>query len=169
MGVGSALWSAYKGVMGAIGSATAMAGKAVFNAGYNNAPDAMHGIGNAAAAGSSKLADAAIEGTATGIRMAVGAGSLFANFIEYDAKKYGEKSLFNSRLTKSGKALVFGTGLVAGSFGAYKDYETRQMGTPTGQVETPTPQISYTHFGEEMGATGDLVFAMNRNRRGGRF
>ena len=82
MGVGSALWSAYKGVMGAIGSATAMAGKAVFNAGYNNAPGAMHGIGNAAAAGSSKLADAAIEGTATGIRMAVGAGSLFANFIE---------------------------------------------------------------------------------------
>jgi len=169
MGVGSALWSAYKGVMGAIGSATAMAGKAVFNAGYNNAPDAMKKIGSATATGSSKLADAAIEGTATGIRMAVGAGSLFANFIEYDAAKYGEKSLFNSRLTKSGKALVFGTGLVAGSFGAYRDYETRQMGMPIGQVETSTPQISYTHFGEEMGATGDLVFAMNRNRRGGRF
>lgn len=169
MGIGSAAWSIYKGVMGAIGSATAMAGKAIFNAGYNNAPSAMSKIGSATAAGSSKLVDAAIDGTTAGIRVAVGAGSLFANFIEYDAAKYGEKSLFNSRLTKSGKALVFGTGLVAGSFGAYRDYETRQMGMPTGQVETPTPQISYTHFGEEMGATGDLVFAMNRNRRGGRF
>lgn len=169
MGIGSAAWSLYKGVMGTIGSATIMAGKAAFNAGYNNGPKIMGKVGDATIAGSTKIADAALEGLDIGASMAIGAGTVFSKFIDYDVKKYGEKSLFNSGLTKGGKALVFGTGLVAGSMGAYKDYETRQMGTPSAQVETPVPQINYTHFGEEMGATGDLVFAMNRNRRGGMF
>lgn len=172
MGVGSAAWSAYKTIMGAVGSATMMAGKTIFNAGYNNAPQAMAHVGSASAAGASKLADAAMEGTAAGIRMAVGAGSIMSKFIDYDVAKYGEKSLFNSRLTKGGMGLVYGTGLLAGTVGAYHDYENRQMGTPSGEVVTSTPQINYTHFanfGEEMGATGDLVFAMNRNRRRGIF
>lgn len=68
------------------------------------------------------------------------------------------------RLTKAGKAAV---GLLAlGSLvnDARKSYDESRMGTPTGMV-TSTPTIDYAGP-EQYGAGGDLVFALNQNRRG---
>ena len=112
------------------------------------------------------VGEAAYSGIKIGGKMALGMGELTGRMInDIDPVKY-HWSLFGAGLTGKGKAVVYGTALAAGSVGAVNDYKTKQMGMPSGEVTGPAPKINYTRFGEEMGATGDLVFAMNRNRRG---
>ncbi len=165
MGVLSAIGSAYKTVVGGtFGNAAIWAGKQGWKAGkglYNHAGQ----VGEAGATMATDAAMAAASGVGAVASMAAGVGGIMGKLIDHNPAKY-TNSIFGAELTSGGKALVYGTGLVAGTVGAFRDYETSQMGTPTGEVVTPTPRINYTHFGEEMGATGDLVFAMNRNRRG---
>lgn len=174
MGFGSAVWSGVKWTgkkaaagfaagMGAVGGATMKAGYAAGEAAVKAAPTvAEKSVGLAEGIG-----NAVLTGLETGGKMALGAGKYFGDaMIDINPAKY-DYSLFGAGLTGKGKAFMYGSALVAGSVGAYHDYETTQMGTPSGEVVTPTPRINYTHFGEEMGATGDLVFAMNRNRRHG--
>lgn len=156
-GIGHA---AYSG-MEAIGGVAERAGKAAWNA----APGVAEKIGDASLYTAEGIGHAAGVGIKTGGTMMVGAGKMVGDLIEYNPKKY-TNSLFGAEFSRTGKTLMIGAGLIAGTAGAYNEYETTQMGTPSGEVASPTPSINYTRFGEEMGATGDLVFAMNRNRRG---
>ena len=94
----------------------------------------------------------------------------------------------------TGKILVAGWGIKGMAEGAYEGYTEGRLGTPSGEMLSNTPQTQYTQFypggrnqpessmldvgaqmineanyhnmAVDMGATGDLVFAMNRNRRG---
>jgi len=94
----------------------------------------------------------------------------------------------------AGKVMVAGWGIKSLFEGAKEGYEESRLGTPTGEMLTNTPQPGGTRFfsadrnnptnsmaevgaqmlneanyynsAVDMGATGDLVFAMNRNRRG---
>ena len=162
MGVGSVLWGAYSTVAGGVGSAAYWLGKKAAAA----APGMAKATASTAATGTAGFGGAIATGIGTGATMAVGMGEMLGKFVDHNPAKY-KNSIFGAELTGTGKALVFGTGLLAGTVGAYRDYETAQMGTPTGEIVSPTPKMSYTRFGEQMGATGDLVFAMNRNRHGG--
>ena len=94
----------------------------------------------------------------------------------------------------TGKVLVAAWGLENAVTGSLEGWNESRLGTPSGQMMTATPAIGYTKFfGQDnntprndilydqeavyneanyynsaidVGATGDLVFAMNRNRRG---
>lgn len=156
-GIGHA---AYAGLEG-IGGLTYAAGKRAAKA----APGMAEALGGASFSGAETVGQAALNGVKTTGTMALGAGSYMGKLIDINPEKY-TNSIFGARLTGTGKAIVMGAGLVGGTVGAYRDYETTQMGIPSGEIASPTPRMNYTHFGEEMGATGDLVFAMNRNRRG---
>ncbi|MBO7449496.1 MAG: hypothetical protein J6U54_03935 [Clostridiales bacterium] len=96
--------------------------------------------------------------------------------------------------TTTGKVLVAAWGIENAVTGAVEGWHESRLGTPSGQMSTATPAIGYTKFfGEnnnalkndilydqeavyneanyynsaiDAGATGDLVFAMNKNRRG---
>ena len=164
------LKTAGKKIASGIGSAFHAVGDKTFKvgqAGYAKAASestrkaAQEGLANMA----SRVGEAAGTGVMTGASMLTGMGDILARGFDYNPQKY-TNSLFGIEMTKGAYRAALGVGLVAGSIGAYNDYEVSQMGMPSGEVASPTPAISYTRFGEEMGATGDLVFAMNRNRRG---
>lgn len=161
--IGKGIGKAYVAGASAVGDATIKVGKAAWNA----APGAAEKTGSASLFAARGLGDAALTGIETGGKMALGMGKTLGDImIDINPERYTD-SLFGAGLTGKGKAIVFGAALAGGSIGAYNDYETRQMGMPSGEVVTPTPSAAgYTRFGEEMGATGDLVFAMNRGRRG---
>ena len=90
-------------------------------------------------------------------------------------KAFAKNPIENSRaaISKSGKAaggiglnagvLIGGTALIEGTKKAWNTLETAKMGQMTG-VTTMTPQIP--SYADNAGATGDLVFALNANRRG---
>lgn len=90
-------------------------------------------------------------------------------------KAFAKNPIENSRaaISKSGKAaggtiingktLIGGTALIEGAKKAWNTVETAKMGQMTG-VTTMTPQIP--SYADNAGATGDLVFALNANRRG---
>lgn len=88
-----------------------------------------------------------------------------------------DKSLIGWKFTGRGKALMIGGALIAGSLGAGKDYLTEgRMGRNDGQLYKLTPQMTNPYeissqmagtqigqsFANNAGATGDLVFALDR-------
>lgn len=91
------------------------------------------------------------------------------------AKAFVKNPLENSRaaISKSGKAvgglglngamLIGGVAAIEGAKKAWNTVETDKMGQMTG-VTTMTPQPP--SYADNAGATGDLVFALNANRRG---
>ena len=90
------------------------------------------------------------------------------SFITTDPKKYGDTFL-KAGLNKKGSALMFGIGTMAGIRDGYDSYTTSRMGTMNGfEISTPKmPAIENRQdMAESYGAGGDLVFALNRNRRG---
>ena len=90
------------------------------------------------------------------------------SFITTDPKKYGDTFL-KAGLNKKGSALMFDIGTMAGIRDGYDSYTTSRMGTMSG-FETSTPKMPSLENSQDMaesyGAGGDLVFALNRNRRG---
>ena len=89
-------------------------------------------------------------------------------FITTDPKKYGDTFL-KAGLNKKGSALMLGTGALAGIRDGYDSYTMSRMGTMNGfEISTPKlPAIENRQdMAESYGAGGDLVFALNRNRRG---
>ena len=90
------------------------------------------------------------------------------SFITTDPKKYGDTFL-KAGLNKKGSALMFGICTVAGIREGYDSYTKSRMGTMNG-FETSTPKMPSLENSQDMaesyGAGGDLVFALNRNRRG---
>lgn len=68
------------------------------------------------------------------------------------------------KLTKLGTAALIGTGLVSSFKEGFDDFNRNRMGQMDNRIYRATPTIpSYANNG---GATGDLVFALNKNRRG---
>ena len=117
--------------------------------------------------------DIAVKTSAGSVQAAVGltgglTESFMKSFITTDPKKYGDTFL-KAGLNKKGTALMLGIGSLAGIRDGYESYTNSRMGTMNGfQVSTPAiPSIeSSKDMAEEYGAGGDLVFALNRNRRG---
>lgn len=66
-------------------------------------------------------------------------------------------------LSGFGKALVIGGSLVKGAKDAFNTYMNSKIGQRDGYISSVSPQIQFT---DNAGATGDLVFALNNNRRG---
>ena len=69
------------------------------------------------------------------------------------------------RLSGAGKAVVWGGSIAGGVMAAGDTYMNNRVGPADGMMHTATPNMvpSYAKNG---GASGDLVFAMNANRRG---
>lgn len=98
------------------------------------------------------------------------------------------------KFSTTGKIMVAGWGIKNALTSANEGYQESKLGTPSGETLSATPPTRYTQFFGEgggrpvtnasqeaadyineesyynssvgMGATGDLVFAMNANRRG---
>ncbi len=100
------------------------------------------------------------------------------NFVSYDPTRYrvNQKTgrLIKDRplkLTPLGKGVI-GAGAIAGGIGgSAAAYETSRMGERDPYITRATPRIPQPQqqapaFMNNAGATGDLVFAMNANRRG---
>jgi len=75
-----------------------------------------------------------------------------------------ESNLLGKKLNLAGKGLVYGSALMAGAKEAFNDFNSNRMGQRDGQITRATPRTP--SYANNAGATGDLVFAMNRNRRG---
>ena len=88
--------------------------------------------------------------------------------ITTDPQQNGDTFL-NAGLNNKGPALMFGIGTVAGIREGYDSYTKSRMGTMNGfEISTPKmPSLENSQdMAESYGAGGDLVFALNRNRRG---
>lgn len=162
---------------GAIASTPYVAGVGVMAA--ENVASKIWGIGsklinwNENAEGFDKVK---FSGPITGIRSAWNSGKNFKSL--KDAKGFIGKSKAvaenagtligkTGRATGgaiiNGKMLIGGTALIEGTKKAWSTLETAKMGQMTG-VTTMTPQTP--SYSDNAGATGDLVFALNANRRG---
>lgn len=94
----------------------------------------------------------------------VGTGKILKDaLVQHDE---AASSLFHVRPTMLGSALAIGVAAGASVVKAKDTYDNNQVGMPPDKMYTNTPDIDYTRFGDDAGATGDLVFALNRNRRG---
>ena len=90
------------------------------------------------------------------------------SFITTDPKKYGDTFL-KAGLNKKGSALMLGIGTASGISDGYDSYTVSRMGTMNGfEISTPKmPTIENRQdMAESYGAGVDLVFSLNRNRRG---
>lgn len=70
----------------------------------------------------------------------------------------------NLKLSNWGKSLVSVTAVATGAFKAKEAFEQSRMGVQDNYITTSTPRIP--SYKDDGGATGDLVFALNANRRG---
>lgn len=96
-------------------------------------------------------------------------------FTEADGSKVRKPNKGKYVMSGFGKAAtgILGIGSVAAS--AYQAHNRAHMGTVEGRVQRATPNIShYMNMNQNVnltansaGATGDLLFALNRNRNGG--
>ena len=72
------------------------------------------------------------------------------------------------KLTKLGAGVIFGAGALGSIMDGSHTVDGKNMGQSSGQVYTPTPEITpqqyNTGFVDNGGATGDLVFALHKNR-----
>lgn len=68
------------------------------------------------------------------------------------------------KMTGLGHSVLWGSTVVAAGAGVFNELNKSRMGQSDGRVTRATPQM--TSFQNNGGATGDLVFAMNANRRG---
>ena len=78
------------------------------------------------------------------------------------------------KLTKFGGAVVLGGSLLSGASAAWNKFETRQLGQVDTKATTSTPDYTPQEYTktfapppDDAGATGDLVFALFKNRKGG--
>lgn len=64
----------------------------------------------------------------------------------------------------NGKNILVGSSLLKGAASAFNEWNRQHMGRMDGQIRTSTPRVPM--YMDDSGATGDLVFALNANRRG---
>lgn len=112
---------------------------------------------------------AKITGNALGKQVKqVGKGTL--NLASTLVREDKHNSLIGLRFKKRGLALVAGASMIGATAKEAKSYVNEDL---RGRVDTYTtpiaPQLNssgYQNFGQQAGATGDLVFALNKNRKG---
>lgn len=75
-----------------------------------------------------------------------------------------EKSLVGAKATWAGKGLFAAASFAGGVHEAFDDFNRKHTGYNDGTLVRATPQMP--SYANNAGATGDLVFALNRNRRG---
>lgn len=82
--------------------------------------------------------------------------------------KYNEaaKGLDKIRLSSLGTSAISIGAAYIGASKAIEAYQEKKMGQISPFVERATPRLPSYELGEKAGATGDLVFALNQNRRG---
>lgn len=90
-------------------------------------------------------------------------------------KRSGSKGV---SLTGLGKTTLIGSSLMAGAASAFNEFNKIKMGQMDSMISAPAPQIPMydqqysggssrnSSYVNNAGATGDLVFALNKNRRG---
>jgi hypothetical protein len=64
----------------------------------------------------------------------------------------------------NGETILWGSSIIAGAAGAFNEMNRAHMGQMDRNITRPTPRIPA--YDLNAGATGDLVFALNANRRG---
>ena len=128
--------------------------------GYNT----LEGIGEFTIGAAKPVSQGVASLGRTGLNMAAGAVKITSD----NLLKEAPDKLLNYEFNTLGKAAFLGGMAYSGISGAI-DYENQlYQGTPTGVV-TPTPSVTQTSMAmdaQNYGAGGDLVFALNRNRRG---
>lgn len=101
--------------------------------------------------------------------LAAGAGTqILGGMINKSVKptmKGEKKGLIDTKLSGAGKMLLAGAAVIEGVRGASSAFINSRMGEVTGEVVTATPkQPSFEKM--NAGASGDLVFALDRLKRG---
>ena len=137
---------------------------------WENRDAIAKGVGKAVGRGVSHLAIPAARGAVQAVvGPAVGILDAVSKIaVTEDPVKF-KNNIGNLGLTRAGKGIAIAGAIVAGCKGAIDSYNNAKMGQNYG-VETSTPQnILYDvrqDLAETYGAGGDLVFALNKNRRG---
>lgn len=153
-----------------LGKGTEKAGEYLLKNGVNIERAVSTGLGKAVGKGIThvaipavKGATEAIAGPAMGVIDIVSKASFFR-----DPKKFPD-NLGHFGMSNIGKGIAVAGALVAGIKGGIDSYNKAKMGQSYG-LETSTPQnILYDvrqDLADTYGAGGDLVFALNQNRRG---
>lgn len=120
--------------------------------------------GNAVMYGAEKAATAGL-----GVADFVGE-TMLHKLTEAEAAKEAGSRMFGHKLSGKGKFIM--AGVIAGSaiMGGFRQYNEDRLGAPTGMMDlTPRPEPlddNASRMAETYGAGGDLVFALNANRRG---
>ncbi len=105
-------------------------------------------------------------------------GKLADMFIRYepakvvkDVDKYGKTITKMEgggiRVNKKGIAFLGAIGATGNAMSATDDYMQEKMGTAAPERYTQTPNMQPPSYSMNGGATGDLVFALNAQRKGG--
>lgn len=155
--IGAAVGGAVGGLAGPLsGVAMGMVGSGAIGV-AKAMPSIMGGVGSGVLASTPYIAGIATQGMARAGSGVWRVGSKLINWNE-------NADAFNKvKLSGFGKTLLVGGALMEGVKGSYNKIIESQMGTNMG-MQTMTPKIpSYANNG---GATGDLVFALNANKRG---
>lgn len=160
-GINPVVGAAVGGTVGALaaplsGVAMGMVGKGVIGT-AKAMPSIIGGVGSGVLAATPYLAGVASYGAAKVGGGIWNVGSRLINWKE-DADAFNKV-----KISGLGKTLLAGGALMEGVRDSYNKVMESKMGMNMG-IQTMTPRIpSYANDG---GATGDLVFALNANRRG---
>jgi hypothetical protein len=156
--------------VGAAGYGMERLGRGVVNAFKSTALDAPGGAaeaGSAFAAGVGKIAGGIGKGALAAVNSGAAAqqvgllrnlGNHIVNF------KETAEGIEDVTLGHVGHAMMNVSMGVEAAKKAFNTYNTIHMGQMDGQVRRATPMVPA--YADNAGATGDLVFALNRNRRG---
>ena len=105
-----------------------------------------------------------------------GTGNFLGKLVEYEpeTRVYNEttgkltRKMGGFKATKLGMGVILGIGLLGGMNKAVDTHIGDRMGRPSPKMQTLTPDynpVQYqTSMPDDMGATGDLVFALHNNR-----
>ena len=141
---------------------------------------AAKGVGKASIIGAEAIGGAAWSGAKTAYRSAgpiAGAGNVLGGAAvgKYGSTMAGigkklvtedlrESNILKHKATKLGAGLIVGASVIGGMRGAFDELNAKRMGQMDTKTQRATPQVPA--YDQNAGATGDLVFAMNANRRG---
>lgn len=169
------------GTTSAVGAA-AGAGAGLIAGGLAVNPGLVAGAALGLAEGAGAVGLGVAEGTGA---LAIGLGKGLTKIGAYGAQKYAgigagvgkgvnrfllkddlknPNNLLGKKLSGLGATAVVGSALIGGAREAFNEFNTSHMGQRDGMITRATPRTP--SYMDNAGATGDLVFAMNRNRRG---
>ena len=171
---GAAIGGALGFGIGVVGTAASMAVAANPKGAIGLAGSAIEGIGGAGLLAAEKIGDAGLwtAGKVGGMAQVVApvAAARIMNRGFGVASKLvkpvedGKFNLLGHKASALGVAAYAGASVVNGVRGAWDDFNRNRMGTHDGQIRRAAPRTP--SYSNNAGATGDLVFAMNANRRG---